>query len=59
MSIRVSAAGGGRLFRDLDRFPACIFSSSAYTAESYRKKCRTKFAYIIFLLPASTAELRF
>lgn len=33
-STKVSGAGGGRVFRDLDLLAAYMFSSSAYTADS-------------------------
>lgn len=33
-SSKLSGAGGGRLFRDLDLFVEYMFSSSAYTADS-------------------------
>lgn len=33
-SSKLSGAGGGRLFRDLDLFAEYMFSSSAYTADS-------------------------
>lgn len=39
-SRKLSGAGGGRLFRDLDLLVEYMFSSSAYTADSlYGEKC--------------------
>lgn len=63
-SRKLSGAGGGRLFRDLDLLAEYMFSSSAYTADSLyggrvykKKKNQSKTSY--FMQDECTSDLSF
>lgn len=52
-SSKLSGAGGGRLFRDLDLLAEYMFSSSAYTADSLYGENVQKYLFLgvrIFVL---------
>ena len=46
-SRRLSWAGGGRFFRDLDLLDEYMFSSSAYTADSFVEQWGRVYRFII------------
>lgn len=52
-SSKLSGAGGGRLFRDLDLLDEYMFSSSAYTADSLYGERETRVRPLALMMMSS------
>lgn len=56
-SNKLSGAGGGRVFRDLDLLAEYMFSNSAYTADSLQRRKETKVRSLVRLAFAAPVRV--